>query len=248
MSHPVKGEKVTYQIEGRTYEGRYGDSLLGALRHFGYEVPSLCFHEALSPYGACRLCLVEVEKGRRRRVTTSCNYPVQEGIEVFLDTEKVIQHRKTVFQLLMAKAPAAREVRELAAEYGVTMTPFAVQEQDRDNDCILCGLCSRVCEEIVEAHAIDFAGRGRNKRMESPYDEAAEACIGCGACTFVCPTNCIGMQEKDGIRKILKWHRDLPMQACTSCGKQYFPTFMLKEFSRRIDVAPTHFDHCPDCR
>ena len=248
MSHPVKGEKVTYRIEGRTYEGKYGDSLLGALRHHGYEVPSLCFHEAVSPYGACRLCLVEVEKGRRRRVTTSCNYPVQEGIEVFLDTDKVIRHRKTVFQLLMARAPAASEVRELAAEHGVTDTPFAVQEQDRDNDCILCGLCSRVCEEIVEARAIDFAGRGRNKRMESPYDETAEACIGCGACTFVCPTRCIGMQDKDGTRKILKWHRDLPMQACTSCGKQYFPTFMLKEFSRRIDVAPTHFDHCPDCR
>ena len=248
MSHPVPGEKVTYLIEGRTCEGKYGDSLLGALRNAGYEVPSLCFHEAVSPYGACRLCLVEVKKGRRQKVTTSCNYPVQEGIEVFIDTEKVIRHRKVVLKLLMAKAPAAREVRELAAEHGVTGTPFTVRDKDRDNDCILCGLCSRVCREVVEAHAIDFAGRGLKKRMESPYDETAEACIGCGACTVVCPTNCIGLQEKDGIRKILKWHRDLPMQDCNKCGRQYFPTFMLREFSRRIDVNPTHFDNCPDCR
>jgi bidirectional [NiFe] hydrogenase diaphorase subunit len=248
MSHPVQGEKVTFKIEGHAYEGAYGDSLLGFLRQRGYEVPSLCYHEAVSPYGACRLCLVEVKNGRRTKITTSCNYPVQEGIEVFLDTERVIKNRKTVLQLLMAKAPKAQAVRDLAAEYGVTDTPFAVSPEDGDNACILCGLCSRVCEEVVEAHAIDFTGRGLHKRMQSPYDETAEACIGCGACVYVCPTDCIGLEEKDGIRTIVKWHRDLPLSACTKCGQQYFPTFMLAEFSQRIGVEKKHFDVCPDCR
>ena len=248
MSHPVKGEPVRFQIEGRPYEGRYGDSLLGALRHYGYEVPSLCYHEAVSPYGACRLCLVEVKKGRRQKVTTSCNYPLQEGIEVFLDTDKVISHRKMVLRLLLAKAPKAQPLLELATEHGVTDTPFEVSQKDADNDCILCGLCSRVCAEVVQAHAINFTGRGLSKHMQSPYDETAEDCIGCGACVFVCPTDCIGLEEKDGIRKIVRWHRDLPMQACKECGRSYFPTFMLMEFAKRLNVERSQFDICPSCR
>lgn len=248
MSHPVVGQPVPFQIEGRSYEGRYGDSLLGELRKHGYEVPSLCYHEAVSPYGACRLCLVEVKKGRRTKLTTSCNYPVQAGIEVFVDTERVRRHRRVVFQLLLAKAPKATEVRELAAEYGVTETPFEVRESDRDRKCILCGLCARVCSELVEAHAIDFSGRGLEKSMRSPYDETAEACIGCGACVTVCPTDCIGLSEADGKRTIHKWHRDLPLSACAKCGRPYFPTFMLTEFSKRTGIDRKTLEICPNCR
>jgi len=248
MSHPKPGDKVSYLIQGRPYEGQYGESLLDALRFHGYEVPSLCHHEAVSPYGACRLCLVEVKKGRRTKVTTACNYPLQEGIEVSLDTEAVERNRKLVLKLHLAKAPKARQVRELAAEYGVTDTPFATQDADRDNACILCGLCARVCEEIVGAHAIEFSGRGKAKTMVSPYDETAEACIGCGACVYVCPTDCIGLKEADGVRTVERWHRDLPMQACSKCGQKYFPTFMLVDFSKRIGVDRKHFDTCPACR
>lgn len=239
-------KQVTFQIEGRSYEGTYEESLLTALRRYGYEVPSLCYHEAVTPYGACRLCLVEVQKGKRRRLTTSCNYPVQEGIQVFLDTDKVVSHRKVVLQLLLATAPAAREVREIAADYGVADTPYQVQ--DEKADCILCGLCNRVCDEIVGANAISFAGRGTSKRMESPYDETAETCIGCGACVYVCPTNCIGIKEENNIRSIIKWHRDLPMQSCTKCGRSFAPTFQLMHFASQIKVEKSHFDACPDCR
>ncbi len=248
MSHPKKGDKVTFKIEGRTYDGRYGDSLLEQLRKHGYEVPSLCYHEAVSPYGSCRLCLVEVKKGKKQKVTTSCNYPVQEGIEVFVNTEKVRRYRKVVLQLHLSKTPKSKAVRDLAAEYGVMETPYEVQEQDKDNDCVLCGLCSRVCDEIVHVSAISFTGRGQNKRMQSPYDETAEACIGCGACVYVCPTDCIGLQESDGIRHIEKWHRDLPLQTCEKCGKQFFPTFMLMEFSKRTGISKDQLNICPACR
>ena len=239
-------KKVTFQIEGRTYQGVHEESLLGALRRYGYEVPSLCYHEAVSPYGACRLCLVEVQKGKRRKLTTSCNYPVLEGIQVFLDTPRVVEHRKQVLALLLATAPAAEEVRALAARYGVHETPY--QPADPENECILCGLCSRVCKEVVGADAIGFAGRGLHKRMESPYDQTAEACIGCGACVFVCPTNCIGLEEKDGIRRIVRWHRDLPMKKCDTCGRHFAPTFQLNHFAKLIDKDPKFFDTCPDCR
>jgi len=167
--------KVSFKIDGRSYEGVKGESLLAAIRRYGYEVPSLCYHEAVSSYGACRLCLVEVQEGRRRKLTTSCNYPLQDGIEVFLDTEKVVHNRKMVFKLLLAMAPEAQSVRELAADHGVIDTPFEI---NKGNKCIDCGLCARVCKEIVEADAIGFSGRGLSKQMVSPYDEANEACIG----------------------------------------------------------------------
>jgi ferredoxin len=84
--------------------------------------------------------------------------------------------------------------------------------------------------------------------MESPYDETAETCIGCGACVYVCPTNCIGIKEENNIRSIIKWHRDLPMQACTKCGRPFAPTFQLMHFASQIKVEKSHFDACPECR
>lgn len=239
-------QKVTFQIQGKNFEGTAGESLLGSLHRFGFEVPSLCYHEAVSAYGSCRLCLVEVQKGKRRKLTTSCNYPVQEGIEVFLDTDLVTRHRKVVLELLLVVAPAAKQIQELAARYGVTETPY--RTKDETNKCILCGLCGRVCSEIVGAHAIQFSGRGTGKRMTAPYDETAEACIGCGACVFVCPTNCIGIKEENDVRTILRWHRDLPMKKCNQCGRSFAPAFQLMHFAKQIKKDKSFFDTCPDCR
>ncbi len=239
-------KKVTFKIQGKSYEGVAEESLLGALRRYGYDVPSLCYHEAVSTYGSCRLCLVEVQKGRRKKLTTSCNYPVQEGIEVFVDTEKVIRHRKVVLELLLAVAPASEHIRQLAGQYGVDSTPYQIK--DPENQCILCGLCSRVCHELVSAHAIDFSGRGTGKKMTAPYDETAEQCIGCGACVYVCPTDCIGIKEENNVRSIMRWHRDLPMKPCKQCGRAFAPTFQLMRFAEQINKDRSFFDQCPDCR
>lgn len=239
-------QKVSFQINGRTYVGTKGESLLEAIRRQGYEVPSLCHHEAVGAYGACRLCLVEVNQGGRRKLTTSCNFPLEEGLDVLLDTEKVQDHRRVVLQLLLARAPAAEAVVEIASQYGVEETPFDIVDQT--NKCILCGLCKRVCSEIVGADAIGFSGRGLSKQMLSPYDEANEACIGCGACAVVCPTDCIGMKEENGIRSIVRWHRDLPMKKCKVCGRPFAPTFQLNYFADQIKVERSFFDTCQDCR
>ena len=241
-----QSREVTFKVDGRSLRGRQGESLLEALRRYGYQVPSLCHHEAVSPYGACRLCLVEVQKGKRRKLTTSCNYPLMEGIEVFLDTEQVVSNRRVVLQLLLAQAPAAERVRQLAAEYGVNDTPFEVE--DPENRCINCGLCARVCKEVVGVEAIGFSGRGAGKRMVAPYDETAEDCIGCGACVFVCPTDCIGMSETGGIRTIERWHRRLPLKTCSVCGRHFAPTFQLNKFAEWTGLPRGHFDKCPDCR
>ncbi|HEY3357698.1 MAG TPA: 2Fe-2S iron-sulfur cluster-binding protein [Polyangia bacterium] len=243
MENP--GQKVTFTIQGRSVRGVHGESLLGAVRRAGFEVPSLCHHEAVSAYGACRLCLVEVQKGRKRKVTTSCNYPVQEGITVLLDTEKVVRQRRVVFQLLLAMAPAAAPVRRLAAAYGVTDTPFA---PDPGNDCIDCGLCARACKEIVGLEAIAFAGRGTAKRMTTPYDDVNAACIGCGACVVVCPTECLQMSQVGLVRRLPRWQRDLELQQCPSCGRPFAPAAQLAHFAREIHADAKRFERCLDCR
>lgn len=239
-------ETVKFKVNGVEYTGQREQSLLDVLLELGYQVPHLCHHQAVTPYGACRLCLVEVQKGKKRRLTTSCNYPLLDGIEVFLDTEKVMRNRRTVLQLLLAQAPRAEKVRELAAEYGVTDTPFQVE--DAENRCINCGLCARVCRDIVGVEAIAFSGRGLKKRMVSPYDDTAEDCIGCGACVYVCPTDCIGMKEENGIRHILRWKRKLPLKTCSVCGRPFAPTFQLNKFAEWSGRPREFFDKCQDCR
>jgi len=242
---PAQKKIVRFKVDGREYEGTDGESLLGALRYYGYRVPSLCHHEAVSPYGACRLCLVEVGKGRRRKLTTSCNYPVGDGIEVFLDTEKVTAHRKMVISLLLAEAPGAKAVLELAEEYGVAAAPFPPAERD---GCIRCGLCVRVCKEIVGAEAIGFAGRGLGKAVEVPWRKENEACIACGACAYICPTKCIDLSDEGGIRRLPRWRREIPLERCSACGRPIAPSFQLDAFARSTGTDRRRLETCVDCR
>ena len=238
--------KVSFTINGRPASGERGASLLEAIRRHGFRVPSLCHHEAVAPYGACRLCLVEVKQGKRSRLTTSCNYPVREGIEVLLDTEAVVRHRRVVLELMLASAPAAAPVRVLAAEYGVRSTPFAIV--DAKNDCIDCGLCARVCKEVVGQDALGFGGRGVKRKMTTPYDEENPACIGCGACAYVCPTGCVKIVDEANERVLERWKRRMPMRPCITCGRPIAPDAQLVRFAGQIQAAPGRFDKCGECR
>jgi NADH dehydrogenase/NADH:ubiquinone oxidoreductase subunit G len=233
---------VTYTIMGAEYEAERGTSLLEELRKHGYEVPSLCFHESLSPYGACRLCLVEVKKGKRQKLTTSCNYPVQAGIEVSLDTEKVVRNRRMVLELLLAQAPKApRELRALADRYGVSDVRFPLNGEE---DCILCGLCSRTCRELVGVNALTFSQRGDQKAMGTPYGEGSEECILCGACAYACPVGCIDFNESDGKRRIRRWGRELTMLV-DEFGAPTMTTAQAEYMARRTGMATETFGTSP---
>lgn len=155
---------IPFAIDGQPVEGKEGGSVLEVALDTGIEIPHLCYHESVKPYGACRLCLVEVVRKGRSRMTTSCTYPVMEGIEVFTQTEKVMRARRMIIELILAMCPGDPLIQDMAKEMGVNQVRF----KQEDKDCILCGLCSRVCEEVVGASAIQFAFRGDRREMIPP--------------------------------------------------------------------------------
>lgn len=240
----TESQRVEFKINEKSVEGIRGEPLLPLLLKMGYDIPTLCYHEAVSPYGACRLCLVEVKKGRKTKVTTSCNYPVLPGIEVTTNSEKIMKHRKMVLELLIARVPGSEKLNKLAAKYGVHESRLLNQGED----CILCGLCERVCREVVEVDALGFHGRGFKKDVAPPFKEASKTCIGCGACVYVCPVDCIKEEKLPTQRSILRWDRKLPMQTCATCGYPFAPTYQLLQFQKRTGLPWSFFTICPDCR
>jgi bidirectional [NiFe] hydrogenase diaphorase subunit len=236
---------ITFTIDGYEVQGEAGQNVLEIALDKGFDIPHLCYHEALEPYGACRLCLVEVTRGNRTRLTTSCNYPVLEGISVQTGTEKVIKARRMVIELLLARCPDVPVVKDLAREYSVGRPRFKVD----NDDCILCGLCERVCREVVGADAITFLGRGADRKVGPPLEINPKTCIACGACVYICPTDCIKLEETEQERTIVRWGRTLPMKQCTVCGRSFAPWFQLEYFRTITEGIQRDFwDKCQDCR
>lgn len=188
------------KINGKEIEIEEGKTILEATKIVGIEVPTLCYHPLLEPYSACRVCIVEVKKGEISEIVTSCNTKVKDGMEIFTDSEKVKKERKIIFELLLAQAPSAKGLAEIAQKYGVEKTRFEIK--DPNNKCILCGLCVRACQNVVGANAIGFEDRGKERKVVTPYDEYSDKCINCGACTFFCPTEAVTMEDVFG-RKII---------------------------------------------
>ena len=147
---------VTLTIDGKKVEAEEGSTLLDVARDQVIPIPTLCHNEALAPYGACRLCMVEVAKGGRSKLVASCLYPVEEGLEVDTKSERVMASRRVVVEFLLARCPGAKVIQDLAEEMGIKKTPF---KKDKTS-CILCGSCVRTCSEVVGVSALGFVGRG----------------------------------------------------------------------------------------
>ncbi len=172
-------------INSMPMEVEEGTKLLPAIEKAGVKVPTLCHHKALTPYGACRLCVVEVHvPGRPPVVQAACSYPALDGISVLTHTDRVIRARRIVAELLLARSPESEAVKRVAAELGVHDTRIA----KKNDDCIYCGLCVRMCEERMGRTAIGFSGRGPRKKLEPPFGKHNPVCWTCGACDFICPT------------------------------------------------------------
>ncbi|MGQ9617824.1 MAG: 2Fe-2S iron-sulfur cluster-binding protein [Candidatus Aminicenantia bacterium] len=170
-----------------------GKTILEVAREKGIYIPTLCYNEALKPYGACRLCVVEVEENGRKNVVTSCTTPVKDGMRILTNSEKIWRTRKILIELLLARVPESKKLQELANYHGLEKSRFSL----KDEDCILCGLCVRACDERVGRSAIGFMKRGTEREVGIPFEkEFSEDCVGCGACTYLCPTGAIQMEAK----------------------------------------------------
>lgn len=182
---------IPVTIDGERIEVEEGTTILEAAQRLGIKIPTLCHHPALEPYGACRLCTVEITYDGRSRLVTSCNYPIRWEIEVETASDDVLKGRKLLVELMLARCPDVPEVKELAVSLGVAEPRFEL----RNERCTLCGLCVRVCEELIGQSAISFYGRGVDREVGPPFLEFSDACIACGACAFVCPTGAIKLED-----------------------------------------------------
>lgn len=246
MIQTVMTETVTLNIDGRDIQARKGATLLDVARENGIEIPTLCHHEAVSAYGGCRLCVVEVVRGNRSRLVTSCLYPVDEGLVVKTDSKMVYNTRKGVLELLLSRCPTVELLQEMAAAYGITEPPF--EADNRAEECILCGLCVRACSEIVGVHAISLTDRGIKRKVATPFEDPSETCIGCGSCVYICPTNAIKMEDKGDVRIIHNWKVEFKMKPCKVCGGFYAPDRQLEYFQKKLNLPEGFLDTCPSCR
>lgn len=221
---------VSVKIDGQEIQVEEETTILKAARELGITIPTLCYNDILEPYAVCRVCTVELKRGKRTRLVTACNYPLREPVVIRTNSEKVQQLRRMNLELLMARAPGAKIVQDLAAEMGVDKTRFPIENPEEK--CILCGLCVQVCNDVVAAHALGFANRGSERVVATPFKDTPEACILCGACAHFCPTGHIKMTDVDG--RILHTELSLGPNAAISIP-----------FRQAIPNAPRiNTDHC----
>jgi len=174
---------ITLTINGLDVSVEKGMTLLEAVRFLGFPIPTLCHMDGLSPLGACRLCVVEIGEGTKARLVSSCTYTAEQGLKVRTASKRVVRARKMILELLLASCPQSKVIQDLASAHNIRQQRFKQEHED----CILCGLCVRICEEQMMAKAIGFRGRGEMRSIGTPFDVQSDVCRFCGACMYVCP-------------------------------------------------------------
>lgn len=221
--------------------------LLEAVRTRGVDLPTLCYHEALAPYGACRLCMVAITSPRKA-IVASCVYPVEEGLVIETHAPEAIAARRLTLEFLLGRCPQSGVIREMAAMEGVTSSRFGHPPSEQTDElCMLCGLCVRVCRDVIGAAAISFIGRGMERRVGTPFGVHSDACIGCGACAEICPTGAIKIEDRGNKRILHTWNTTVELHACPQCGRFFTPepmSFLKERFPEIKDL----WGLCPQCR
>ena len=177
--------EILLQIDGVEVKAKEGMTILEAAQSAGIYIPTLCHHEKLQPYGACRICTVEAEAGGRTNLVAACVSPVQPNLVVRTRSEKVDKTRKILLEQFLAHAPDAPALEDLAQEYGADKDRF----EKESSFCILCGLCVRYCAEVKKKNAVGFVDRGARREISFIPEIASKECWKCKECFPLCPTS-----------------------------------------------------------
>ena len=178
---------ILVKIDGKEVQAQEGMTILEAAQSAGISIPTLCHHEKLEPFGACRLCIVEVQVGDWSKRVVACVYTVEENLIVSTRSEKIDQIRKMILELQLAHAPDSPELLKYAEEYGADRDRF-----DKEvSFCIHCGLCVRYCNEVKQKDAVGFVDRGIRKEISFIPEVAARECWDCKECFELCPTEAL---------------------------------------------------------
>jgi len=225
----VSMAKVNITVDGQKISVEEGSYALQAATNLGVKIPTLCFYQHMTPYAACRICAVEARDANGwSKIVTACNYPVWEGLEIRTDTPRVLNARRVNLELLLSRCKPAPVLEKLMDDFGIKEPRWGFGQ----DTCIKCGLCVRICDEVVGAHALSFSNRGINREVSTPFHLESDDCILCGACARYCPTGHIRMTDIEG--RIL--HSELtlgPNAAITIPFRQAIP-----------NVPRIHTDQC----
>lgn len=230
---------VRLTINGKVVDAHDGEYLLAVIRRLHIDIPTLCHHEAVEPYGGCRLCMVEITKadwkGWKNHVT-ACLYPVEDGLIVSTHADKIVELRRSLLDLYLARNPDTPLIQQLAADYGLTKTSFETVPEP--NDCILCSICTRVCDQMG-FHAISMVNRGHGKEVAPPLHQPPPDCVGCLACAQACPTNYIPFEDTGTTRKI--WGREFELLTCEKTGRPTITRAFAEYLSAHRDIPAEYF-------
>jgi len=238
---------VKLTVDNKPVEIEEGATILEAAMKAGIAIPTLCYNEELTPAGACRVCVVEIAAEPSSITVTSCNYPVAGGMVVSTKSEKALKARKLAVEMLLAQHPHSEKIAKLAQTLSLGEPRFSVKA----DECILCRLCVRTCQEVVSAGAITFIAQGlerENKEASVVWNQ--DKCIACGSCAYICPTQAVTLADNQGTRVINtpSVKMEFKLKACTKCGNFYAPEKQLAYMAKTAKLPIEKFDLCPDCR
>ena len=240
---------IPVTIDGMKTEVAAGTTILAAAKQLGVPIPTLCDSPLVEPYAVCRVCSVEVDDGRKQRVVTACNYPLQRACEVHTRSPRALKVRGVVLEMMLARWPNVKVVQDMARDAGVTAPRMShPQRNENPHACILCGLCVRLCHEGVWHRVLTFEGRGESRRVAMPFGEQPADCVGCMACANVCPTGAIRFADDpnhpvdaDRIRRAgAELTREVVMLDHQQCHMREVGTAHLTEIMDDYDLLPVH--------
>ncbi len=195
-----------------------GTRLLDAIKMAGTDLPTLCNHPDLEPYGGCRLCSVEVSRNGKSWVTTACNTLVEEGLTVQTESDRAVSTRALMADLILSRTPNVPAVQRIASSLGVDEPRFATTNPEET--CVLCGLCIRACHDVAKKEVLGFVERGPDRQVTMAFETYdAQACDDCNQCITYCPTGAITRLK--GLPIGRKWYAHAKKWARTRQAVQY---------------------------